>query len=173
MPRTARWLTRVSRPQNLWCDVTKAVLFAPPKWNTLQGGKACLLIRKNDHFTPTREIRQRVRALARHHPNGWKFQRHVSPACTGGKPRSRVARHPHTNRCVAHFVFKAHRLLYHSTLGSRRPRVRMSCSPPPKWNTLHRRKCLNAAEFHPKSTYMTCAPSLRRIWHQRGVLRQT
>ena len=69
VPRTARWLTRVSRPQNLWCDVTKAVLFAPPKWNALQGGKACLLIRKNDHLTPTREIRQRVRALARHHPN--------------------------------------------------------------------------------------------------------
>jgi len=27
------------------------------------GGKACLLIRKHDHFTPTREIRQHVRAL--------------------------------------------------------------------------------------------------------------
>jgi hypothetical protein len=31
-------------------------------------GKACLLIRKHDHFTPTREIRRHVRALACNHP---------------------------------------------------------------------------------------------------------
>ena len=29
----------------------------------LQGGKTGLLIRKHDHFTPTREIRQGIRAL--------------------------------------------------------------------------------------------------------------
>ena len=42
----------------------------------LQGGKACLLIRKHGHFTPTREIRRHVRALARNHPEGWKLQGH-------------------------------------------------------------------------------------------------
>ena len=39
-----------------------------------EGGEACLLIRKQDHFTPTREIRRHVRALARNHPEGWKFR---------------------------------------------------------------------------------------------------
>ena len=39
-----------------------------------KGGGACLLIRKHDHFTPTREIRRHVRALARDHPKGWKLQ---------------------------------------------------------------------------------------------------
>ena len=32
--------------------------------------------------TTTREIRRRVRALARIHPEGWKLQGHVSPATT-------------------------------------------------------------------------------------------
>ena len=41
-----------------------------------QGGKACSLIRKHDHFTPTREIKRHVRALARNHPEGWKLQEH-------------------------------------------------------------------------------------------------
>ena len=36
--------------------------------NLQTGGKACLLIRKHDHFTPAREIRRHVRALARNHP---------------------------------------------------------------------------------------------------------
>jgi len=44
------------------------------------GGKAGLLIRKHDHFTPTRENKRHVRALARNHPEGWKLQGHVSPA---------------------------------------------------------------------------------------------
>ena len=43
---------------------------------------ACLLIRKHDHFTPTREIKRHVRALARNHPEGWNLQRHVSPTTT-------------------------------------------------------------------------------------------
>ena len=46
------------------------------------GGKACLSIRKHDHFTPTMQIRRHVRALARNHPAGWKLQGHVSPATT-------------------------------------------------------------------------------------------
>ena len=46
----------------------------------LQGGKACLLLCKYDHFSPTREIRRHVRALARNYPEGWNLQRHVSPA---------------------------------------------------------------------------------------------
>ena len=33
------------------------------------GGKAGLLIRKHDHFTPTREIKRHV---AHNHPEGWK-----------------------------------------------------------------------------------------------------
>ena len=45
-------------------------------------GKDCLLNRKHDHFTPTREIRRHVRALDRNHPEGWKLQGHVSPATT-------------------------------------------------------------------------------------------
>jgi hypothetical protein len=46
-----------------------------------------LLIRINDHFTPTREIKRHVRALARHLPEGWKLQGHVSPAATNGSYR--------------------------------------------------------------------------------------
>ena len=46
---------------------------------TGKGAAVCSLIRKHDHFTPTREIRQHVRALARNHPAGWKLQGHVSP----------------------------------------------------------------------------------------------
>jgi len=46
------------------------------------GGEACLLIRKHDHFTPTREIKRHVRAIARNHPEGWKLQGHVSPTTT-------------------------------------------------------------------------------------------
>ena len=42
----------------------------------LPGGKACLLICKHDHFTPTREIKRYVRALACNHPEGWKLQGH-------------------------------------------------------------------------------------------------
>ena len=41
------------------------------------GGKACLLIRKHDHFTPTRGIKRYVRAPARNHPEGWKLQGHI------------------------------------------------------------------------------------------------
>ena len=37
-------------------------------------GIACLLIRKHDHFTPAREIKRHVRALARNHSEGWKLQ---------------------------------------------------------------------------------------------------
>ena len=37
-------------------------------------GKACLLVRKRDHFTQTREIKRHVRALACNHPEGWKLQ---------------------------------------------------------------------------------------------------
>ena len=36
---------------------------AVPCW-LCWGGEACLLIRKHDHFTPTREIKRHVRALA-------------------------------------------------------------------------------------------------------------
>ena len=43
-----------------------------------EGGKAGFIIRKHYYFTPTREIRPHVRALARNHPEGWKLQRHVS-----------------------------------------------------------------------------------------------
>jgi hypothetical protein len=36
----------------------------------LLGAKACLSIRKYDHFMLTREIKRHVRALAHHHPEG-------------------------------------------------------------------------------------------------------
>ena len=39
-----------------------------------EGGEAGLLIRKHDHFTPTRKIRRHVKALARNHPEEWKVQ---------------------------------------------------------------------------------------------------
>jgi len=45
-------------------------------------GKACSSIRKHDHFTPTREIKRQVRALARKHPEGWRLQGNVSPTTT-------------------------------------------------------------------------------------------
>ena len=48
-----------------------------PKW-----GETCLSIRGQDHFTPMREIKRHVRALARNHPEGWKLQGHVSPTTT-------------------------------------------------------------------------------------------
>ena len=36
-----------------------------------EGGEACLLIRKHDHYTPARKMRRDVRALtARNHPEG-------------------------------------------------------------------------------------------------------
>ena len=37
------------------------------------GGKACLSIRKHDHFTPAREIKRHVRALGRNHPEGYNL----------------------------------------------------------------------------------------------------
>ena len=53
-----------------------------PLRTPVQGGEAGLLIRKHDHFTPTREIRRHVWALARNHPDGCKLQGHVSTAAT-------------------------------------------------------------------------------------------
>ena len=44
------------------------------------GRKAYLSIRKHDHFTPTREIRRHVRALARNHPEGWKMHIYMAVA---------------------------------------------------------------------------------------------
>ena len=46
-----------------------------------KGEKTCLFIRKHDHFSPTRDIRRHVRALARN-PEGRKLQGHVSPTPT-------------------------------------------------------------------------------------------
>jgi len=64
-PRTA-----VSAPPARKVDVR-----LPGKGNSsLQGGQVCSSIRKHDYFTPTREIRRHVRALARNHPEGWKLQ---------------------------------------------------------------------------------------------------
>ena len=45
---------------------------------TKTGGKACLLIRKHDHFTPMKEIKRHVSALARNHPEGWNLQKQGS-----------------------------------------------------------------------------------------------
>jgi len=39
-----------------------------------RGGKACLSIRKHDHFTPTREIRRHARALAHNHHRSSRFR---------------------------------------------------------------------------------------------------
>ena len=50
------------------------VVMCPPSPCTWNGGKACLLLRQHDHFTPTREITRHLRALARNHPEGWKLQ---------------------------------------------------------------------------------------------------
>ena len=47
-----------------------------PPGTSYQGEKACLLIRKQDHFTPTREIRRHEKALALYHPGGRNLQRH-------------------------------------------------------------------------------------------------
>jgi len=40
---------------------------------------------EHDHFTPTREIKRHVRALARNHPEGWKLQGHG--VCREPRPR--------------------------------------------------------------------------------------
>ena len=42
-----------------------------------RGGKASLLIRKHDRFTPTGEIRRHVTALACDHAEDWKLQEHT------------------------------------------------------------------------------------------------
>ena len=55
-------------------------LHAGIRLSALKGGKARVLIRKHDHFTPTMEIKRHVRALARNHPEGWKLQGHVGKA---------------------------------------------------------------------------------------------
>ena len=70
----------------------------------LPGGGACLLIRKHDHFTPTREIKRHVRALARNRPEGWELQGHVS--------RTTAAQHATRRQPPPLNGFKAHRLLY-------------------------------------------------------------
>jgi len=62
------------------CKSCYGLLVVSRTWRL--GGKACLLIRKHDHFTPTREIKRHVRALARNHPEGWKLQRHISLTTT-------------------------------------------------------------------------------------------
>jgi len=49
---------------------------------TVKGGNTCLLIRKHDNFTPTREIKRHVMALARNPPEGWNLQEDVSPTTT-------------------------------------------------------------------------------------------
>ena len=49
---------------------------------TGRGGEASLTILTHDYFTPTREIRRYVGALARNHPEGWKLRGHVSPTTT-------------------------------------------------------------------------------------------
>ena len=49
----------------------------------IKGGKAGLLIRKHDHYTPTRGIERHVRAITHNHPEGWKLQGHVSPVYDG------------------------------------------------------------------------------------------
>jgi len=46
-----------------------------------QGGEACLSIRKHDNFTPTREIRRHVRALA--HPVHVEFRTPLSSEYRG------------------------------------------------------------------------------------------
>ena len=44
--------------------------------------KACSSIRKQDHFAPTKELRNHAMAMDRNHSEGWKLQGHVSPAAT-------------------------------------------------------------------------------------------
>ena len=56
-----------------------------------EGGKACLFIRKHEHFTPTREIRRHVRTLARHHA---QFRRCPPTPCEeGGKAGLFIRKH--------------------------------------------------------------------------------
>jgi len=58
-------------------DASVAQRRNPGAW---EGGKAGLLIRKHDHFTPARKMRQDVRALTAHnHPEGryYPMKRHV------------------------------------------------------------------------------------------------
>ena len=95
-----------------------------------------MLIRKHDHFTPTREIRRHVRALTRNHPEGWGradslpfLARQRGPDAAAGdlarvvRGRERDRGGGLLDRNVQWFrgvlVFKAHRLLHHSTLGVR------------------------------------------------------
>jgi len=76
-------VTAAERKENNLNDLHLEMAKTGSEFRTcLAGGEACLLIRKHDHFTPTREIRRHVRALARNHPEGWKLQGHVSPATT-------------------------------------------------------------------------------------------
>ena len=43
-----------------------------PEYSSSRGEREASLIRKHDHFMPSREIEQHVRALAHNHPEGWK-----------------------------------------------------------------------------------------------------
>jgi hypothetical protein len=78
----------VDRTEARLVHSTADTLHLPPTPYTSQAatrwGKACLSISKHDHFTPPREIKRHVRALARNHPEGWKMQGRVSPTYSSG-----------------------------------------------------------------------------------------
>jgi len=71
-------LSVIKKKRRVWglgCTSTCLSLLFAAGGSASCGGKAGSLIRKHDHFTPTREIRRHVRALARNHPGGCAVSR--------------------------------------------------------------------------------------------------
>ena len=83
-------------------------------------GKACPLICKRDHFTPTREMRRHIRALvAREHSKRWKRQGNVSPTTTNNlakkKRKATTLRGPKTPVLSVLFGWEAGNSRYRGT----------------------------------------------------------
>ena len=92
------------------------------------GAKACLLIRKHGRFTPTREIKRHVRALARNHPEGWKLQ---------GTPRPLRRECIGSNASVQKWPQRVQQTPpYHSCLLTTFPALFLPGGPPPPAQTL-------------------------------------
>ena len=79
-----KWRTCDRQPIQIWEN--EELSSAGGRRGGVFHGKACLLIHKHDHFTPTREIKRHVRALARHHSEGWKLQGPSPSTCDWVQP---------------------------------------------------------------------------------------
>ena len=120
------------------CDASRGSA-ARSTIRTLLGGEACLLIRKHDHVTPTREIKRHVRELARrpaevpHRPPSHAAHNvapptiHPMKSCATPRIRSVYTRPPHTS-VLAPMQNEAHPALPHANVWLVSVRARFSKS---------------------------------------------